>query len=134
MLTYWEPCHIQNSALFRILAYLGPKVYSEPCLYKHIHTYSGIYNNDSYSNIKFIFHFKDICFLTTWMPILMLNWVYLKLVATIFYQIAIFHEMIALQKLWKIFFISSKKLFLFLRYSNFCFFVLPSFFPCQPLL
>ena len=53
------------------------------------------------------------------------------LVSTIFYQIFIFHQMIALQKLWKMFFISSKKLFSFLRYLNFCVFVFPSFFPCQ---
>ena len=37
-----------------------------------------------------------------------------------------FHQMIALQKLWKMFFISSKKLFFFSRYSNFCNFS-PSF-------
>ena len=35
--------------------------------------------------------------------------------------------MIALQKLWKMFFISSKKLFSFSRYSNFC-----NFFPYFP--
>ena len=59
---------------------------------------------------------------------------YLKLVSAIFYQIFIFHQTIALQKLWEMFFISYKKLFLFLRYSNFCISVFPSFFPCQPLL
>ena len=37
----------------------------------------------------------------------------LKLVSAIFYQIFILHQMIALQKLWKIFFISSKMLFSF---------------------
>ena len=52
-----------------------------------------------------------------------------KLVSTIFYQISVFHQMTALQKLWKTFFISSKKLFLFLRYSNFCISVFLSFFP-----
>ena len=52
-----------------------------------------------------------------------------KLVSATFYQIFIFHQMIAIEKLWKMFFISSKKLFLFLRYSNFCIFVFPSFFP-----
>ena len=31
-------------------------------------------------------------------------------------------------------FISSRKLFSVLRYSNFCMFVFPSVFPCQPLL
>ena len=51
----------------------------------------------------------------------------LKLVSTIFYQIYFFHQMIALQKQWKMFFVSSKKLFSFLRYSDFCS-------PCQPLL
>ena len=53
----------------------------------------------------------------------------LKLMSAIFYQIFIFHQMIALQKLWKIFFISPKKLFLFSRYSNICIFVFPSFSP-----
>ena len=58
----------------------------------------------------------------------------LKLGSAIFYQIFIFHQMIALQKLWKMFFISSKNLFSFLRYLNFCIFIFPSFFPWQPLL
>ena len=52
----------------------------------------------------------------------------LKLVSAFFYQVFIFHQMIALQKLWKMFFLSSKKLFSFSRYSNFCIFVFPSFF------
>ena len=51
-----------------------------------------------------------------------------------FYQICIFHQMIALQKLWKTFFISSEKLFSFSRYSVVSKFVVPSLFPCQPLL
>ena len=46
----------------------------------------------------------------------------------------IFHQMIALQKLWKMFFISSKKLFSFLRYLNFFISIFPSFSPCQPFL
>ena len=58
----------------------------------------------------------------------------LKLVSAIFFQIFIFHWIIALQKLWKMFFILSKKLFSFLRYLNFCIFVFSSFFRCQPLL
>ena len=62
------------------------------------------------------------------------NYNYLKLVSAIFYQIFIFRQMIDPQKLWKMFFISSKKPFSFLRYSNFCIIVFPSFFPCQPLL
>ena len=53
----------------------------------------------------------------------------LKLVSAIFHQMFIFYQMIALQKLWKTFFISSKKLFSFLTYLNFCIFVFPSFFP-----
>ena len=59
---------------------------------------------------------------------------HLKLVSAIFYQIFVFHQIIALQKLWKKFSISPKKLFSFLRYLNFCIFVFPSFFPSQPLL
>ena len=53
----------------------------------------------------------------------------LKIVSTVFYQIFIFHQMIALQELWIMFSISSKKLFLFFRYLNFCIFLFPSFFP-----
>ena len=66
-------------------------------------------------------------------PVLILQTMSLKLVSAMYYQIFIFDQMIALQKLWKMFFISSKKLFLFLRYSNFCIFVYPSFSSCQPL-
>ena len=44
----------------------------------------------------------------------------LKLVSAIFYQILISQQMIALQKLLKMFFISSKNFFLFSRYSDFC--------------
>ena len=53
---------------------------------------------------------------------------YLKLVSAIFYQIFISHQMVALQKLGKMF-ILSKKLFSFLKYSNFCISVFPSFPP-----
>ena len=53
----------------------------------------------------------------------------LKLVSAIFYQSFIFHQMIAPEKLWKMFFISSEKLFSFSRYLDFCIFVFPSFFP-----
>ena len=44
----------------------------------------------------------------------------------IFYQISVFPPNDSLQKLWKVFFISSKKFFSFSRYSNFCIFS-PSF-------
>ena len=53
-------------------------------------------------------------------------YIYLKLLSAIFYQNFIFHQIIALKKLWKMFFISSKKLFSFSRYSNFCIFIFPS--------
>ena len=55
------------------------------------------------------------------------NWAE-KLLSAMFYQIFISYQMIALQKLWKMFFTSSKKLFSFSRYSNFCISVFPSFF------
>ena len=52
----------------------------------------------------------------------------LKLVPAIFYWFFLFfHQILALKKLWKMFFISSKKLFSFSRYSNFC-----NFFPSFP--
>ena len=53
---------------------------------------------------------------------------YLKLVSDIFTRFLFFHWMIALQELWKMLFISSKKLFSFSRYSNVCISVLPFFF------
>ena len=40
--------------------------------------------------------------------------------------------MIALQKPWKMLFVSSKKVFSFLRNSNSSIFISPSFSPCQP--
>ena len=59
---------------------------------------------------------------------------FLKLVSAIFIKFLFFHQMITIQKLWKMLFISSKKLFSFSRYSNFCISVLPSFSTCRPLL
>ena len=44
-----------------------------------------------------------------------------------FNQIFISYQMLAIQKLWKMFFIASKRLSLFSRYSNFCISVFPSF-------
>ena len=46
-----------------------------------------------------------------------------------FYQIFVFNQMIAPQKLWKMFFISSEKPFSFLRYSDFLFPPSPLFLP-----
>ena len=43
-----------------------------------------------------------------------------------------FHQMKTLQKLWKMFLLSSKKLFSFSRHSNFCISIFPSFLSCQP--
>ena len=60
---------------------------------------------------------------------LFIFFVILKLVFAIFHHYFIFNQMIALQKLWKMFFISSKKLFSFSRYSSFCISVFPSFLP-----
>ena len=45
-----------------------------------------------------------------------------------------FHQMRALQKLWKMLFISSKMFFSFSRCSIFCISVLPSFSTCRPLI
>ena len=69
--------------------------------------------------------------------LLKLNLLYfswLKLVSAIFYEMFTFHQIVALQKLWKMFFISSKKLFSFSRCSNFCISTFPSFSSCQPML
>ena len=69
-LAYWDPYYIQNVALFRILAYLGPEAYSKSCLFMHIQAYSGIFNNNSKS--------KKTCFLTIMTLISMPDWVYLN--------------------------------------------------------
>ena len=54
-------------------------------------------------------------------------WTPLIVKACVNYFISIFfHQIIALQKLWKLFFISSRMLFSFSRYSNVC-----NFFPFQ---
>ena len=89
---------------------------------------------DSYSLIVYQNYLEILVVLTQGFPLMrsLAAPVILKLVSAIIYQILIFHQMIALQKLWKMFFISSKKLFLFLRYLNFCIFVFPFFSPCQP--
>ena len=55
----------------------------------------------------------------------------LKLVSAIFYQIFIYHQKIALQKIWKCFLFHLKSSF---RSRDIKVFVLPSFPPCQPLL
>ena len=56
-----------------------------------------------------------------------ISWYYLMFVSAIFIKFLFFHQMIDLQKLWKVLLISSKKLFSFSRYSIFCISVLPSF-------
>ena len=66
--------------------------------------------------------FTNYTGLVTWLCMF-----HLKLVSAVFIKFLFFQQMIALQKLWKVFFISSKKLLLFLRYSNFY-----NFFPSFP--
>ena len=51
----------------------------------------------------------------------------LKFVSAIFYQIFIFHQMIAIQKLWKIIFVSSKKALFVLEIFKFLY-IHPSLF------
>ena len=58
----------------------------------------------------------------------------LKACVCYFHQFFFFHQTIALQKLWKMLFISSKKPFSFSRNSIFCISALPFFSTCQLLL
>ena len=60
------------------------------------------------------------------------KWLCLKLLSAIFQQIFIYHQMIALRKLWKMFFISSKKLFLVLRYLKSVSAIFYQIFICSP--
>ena len=61
-------------------------------------------------------------------------WLFLQACVSCFLLNLFFHPMAALQKLWKMLSIWSKKLFSFSRYSSFYIFVLPSFSFCQSLL
>ena len=71
----------QHIAIIGMLPHLGPETYSGSCLYRHIHTYSGIFNNESYDNITFLFFTLtyllfnkiDIPFLITMASILMFD-------------------------------------------------------------
>ena len=58
----------------------------------------------------------------------------LKLVSAIFYQIFIYHQMIALQKNEKCFLFHLKSSFRSRDFQVFFIFVFPPFSPCQPLL
>ena len=114
------PCYL-HFALYLFIWLMKPKCIPHPSHY---------YDCFRESNIVFIM----------WTPLTYMGWDFWKiiegvmLVSTIFYQIFISHQMIALSKLWKMFFISFKKLFSFSRYSDFCISIFPSFSPCQPLL
>ena len=57
--SYQEHCHTQNLTLFKILAYLGPKKYSESCLFRHIQAYLI-----RIVTMPFHFHFNLTYFLT----------------------------------------------------------------------
>ena len=72
--------------------------------------------------------------LFTFLKSIQQNNYFLKACVRYFLSNFISHQMIALQKLRKKFFISTKKLFSFWRYSKFCISVFPSFSPCQPQL
>ena len=59
-LIHSEPCHIQNHGIFRtqgISRILSRHIlaYSESFLFWHIQAYPDIFNNDSYSDINFLF-------------------------------------------------------------------------------
>ena len=49
-LRYSTICCIQNFG-----AYLGHNTYLESCLYRQIQEYSGIFDNNSYNNVNFMF-------------------------------------------------------------------------------
>ena len=79
--------------------------YSEPCLFRDIQVYTGIFNNNSYNKISFLFSFtyfskkfKKTCFLTTLTSISMLDRfclnntqsVEITLQCTLFYKLPFF--------------------------------------------
>ena len=79
--------HNENPTIFRSLAHLGPYMYSEFCLFKHIEAYSDIFNNNSYNNVKIFFtlilhtfqrNLKSPVLFDYNTSISMVDWVYLK--------------------------------------------------------
>ena len=87
---------------------------------------SFFFSASSTNETHFSSNFLQVLFFS-----IMLLRISLKLLSAIFYKIFIFHQMTAFQKLWKVFFVSSRKLLSFLRYSNFCIYISTSFSPCQ---
>ena len=71
-------------------------------------------------------HFKSLLFV---IRLLHVNDKNLELVSAIFIKFLLFHQMIALQKLWKMLFISSKKLFCSCDIHFFVFLSFPLFLP-----
>ena len=60
IMAYSERSHIKNPAIFRTWAYLGPKPYSESCLFRHSQAYSIIV----IITLTFFFQF-DLAFFST---------------------------------------------------------------------
>ena len=54
-LPYSEFWHNQNPRYILNFGNLGPEAYSESSLFRYIQAYSGIFNNDFYNNINFLF-------------------------------------------------------------------------------
>ena len=85
-LAYQEPYNIQNLTLLRISSYLGPKTFSESCLFRHIQAYSiriviitlPVFFHFNLNLTYFLISFKKTCFLTTMTSILMFDWVFLS--------------------------------------------------------
>ena len=83
--------------------------------------------------LNFVFHKILILHFKSFSITFNTFWPFLKACIHYFLRNFFFHHMVALQKLWKMFSISYKEHFSFLRYSNFWIFVFLSFSFSQPL-
>ena len=120
-------CHLEKNAFWTIQvffswSFLIPNWWQCNQLYlTALHKFSNL--RSKLTGLSFL--------LAIWLPQGQLK----KLVSAIFINFLFFNQMIALRKLWKLLFILSTKLFLFLRYSIFFAFPsFPSFSACRPLL
>ena len=119
---YWEVLHLSygrvHGSVWQLIIAIVLNVCHFSCLISELSVQQreGL-ERKSRSNSVDLNNFDH--YLTLWCLVVTKDHAYLKLVS-IFVIFLFFHQMTALQKLWKVFFISSKKLFLFLRYSIFC--------------
>ena len=130
-------CKLVNSVLNKVKSTILPQFNSPevlPSVSNKTKLLAEVFSKNSILMIQVSLYLNSLLELIWNCIILLYPLNCLKLVSAIVIEFLFFHQMIVLQKLWKMLFISSKKLFSFSRYSIFCISILASFFTCRPLL